>query len=376
MKLTTFNQQSSTELSTPSGYSEDRSELSETLNQFINELRPQHVRALTNKPLTPEETQDVLRHSQRFLADMEKSQAGLSDSTWYRLQSKWNLFVKYCDNQGVAPLPVSMSALEDFIMYRLETVAIGTVRGDAWAIDAIHHAAGFQKPCSDVAIQNLFTRKKSLNAADEVRQRQATSLTKEDLIAISEAYAGSDKTRDLRDLAAINLSFSCLLRCSELRRVKVRHINLESKTLEIPYTKVNKSGEPEYAPISDFTLKCIRNYCRSAGIDLLATDNQYLFRSVNRHNKVDVTKMRAISYETVKRMYLRAFDLCKTEGETRRPFTSHSCRVGACQELWKQGVELTKILSLGRWSTTEIAYRYGRAYSQTNQVTNDVLSPF
>ena len=354
----------------------DSAVLSKLLSFNAEDIRPKHLRSITQNPLNDDEIDSLSPFAKRFLEEFESTKGGLRDRAWARLQYSWDTFLSYCEKRNIRALPVKAPELYQYLVYRLETLTISTVHADIWAIDSIHHNAGYPKPCEDEFIKNLLKRKRVSNAVDEVRQRQATGLIKQDLAKLSSVYGVSEKLLDKRDLAIIALSYSCLLRCSELQRIKVRHVNTIKSTLEIPYTKTNVSGEPDYAPITSFAMESLRQYCDAAKIDLDSDSDEVLFRAANKHNQLQTAKHKSLAYRTVLNVYLRAFDVCKEPDDKRTPFTTHSCRVGACQMLWESEMELTTILKLGRWSSSEIAYRYGRGFIVENDKIDDVLNPF
>lgn len=341
-------------------------------------IRPSHLREFTAKPLTEAQIQSILPLAHKFLEEAEYVQGGMRETSWRKLKGRWELFVDYSLKQNTRPLPASLSSIKKFIEERLQEVSVVTVKSDIWAIDSMHHFAGFPKPCQDHLIKSIINRKQNTNAMREIVQNQATPLTRQDLGLLKSAYFESNNISEVRDLAMIALCFSCLLRSSELRPIKLKHINTESRTLEIPYSKTNNSGVSDFAPINDFAMNALFRYVEMADIDLDALESQeeYLFRRVNRFGTLNKKKFTKISYQVVRDAFSKGFEVCKdAKPKNTSPFSSHSCRVGACQELWKNNVDIAEIMKMGRWSTTETAYRYGRGFTQKHTTTNSILNP-
>lgn len=344
--------------------------------EFMNEIRPHHLREITKRVLTPKQKRIARKISLKFQDELKMHQGGLTDSSWAKLMSKWKIFTDYCMDNNYDSIPVEHEHLMRFIRIRAEKNNRNTVKGDVWAINYMHHSSGFTKPCSDESINALIKKYANQEAENSVLIKQATPFGLEDWVLIRNQYRHSSNIKELRDLAIIGVTFSCLLRFSELSRIKVGHIDFKTNQLLIPFSKTNKSSRPDYATIHADVINDIKDYMNKAGI-CESEKNAPLFIQVNKHNKPLVNKSGndriAVTYSVCRKMYAKLFDLCEINHPDSASFTTHSPRVGAAQRMWMKGTPVSKILKQGRWKTTEIASRYGQGYIMDNDVVNNDL---
>ena len=339
-----------------------------------DDLRPEHLRMLTMLPSSAAaNTPEVQRQVKRFLQELEQTQAGLRNRSWDKLESRWGVFVTFCFRHNEQPLPVKHDVLMRYLSERGALVHRNTLKGDLWAINTIHFNAGFNKPCDDPAVKALVKRLSDRQVENGTGIKQATALTLGDLKEIADAYTSSSNLRDIRDLAILGAAFSCLLRGSELSRVKLGHIDFSKSKLTIPFTKTNHSGTPDVAPISNIALDWIKRYLKAANFDLSDKD-QFVFRRLTPRSTLHRDKRSHIGKDALSQCYKRAFQLVELNHIGESPFSTHSTRVGSCQALWAAGVELGEIMKLGRWSTESIAYQYGRGFEPNTDTVNSVLS--
>lgn len=337
-------------------------------------LRPAQLRMLTMLPTTAAaNTPEVQRQAKRFLEELEQTRGGLRSRSWDKLESRWGLFVTFCFRFGEQPLPVKHEVLMSYLSERGALVHRNTLKGDLWAINTIHFNAGFSKPCDDPAVKALVKTISDEQVEAGTGIKQATPITLDDLRVISEAYEHSSSLQDIRDLAILGTAFSCLLRGSELRRIKLGHIDFTRAKLTIPFTKTNHSGAPDIAPISKMALRWIEKYLKSANFDLNDKE-QFVFRRLTPRHTLHRDKSAYIGKDALSRCYKRAYELVELNHIGETPFSTHSTRVGSCQALWAAGVELGEIMKLGRWSTEAIAYQYGRGFEPNTETVNSILS--
>lgn len=343
-------------------------DFSDQLNRYI---RPHHLHAITSGLMTDEERNLVNAHSLKFLHELFENKAGLSDRSWQKFVSLWCTFDSFCRDLNEPSIPVAHDVLMRFLKMRSITCHSNTLKGDAWCIDLIHHHLGHQKPCGDVGVKSFLKRKKKSAVVNGETIDQATSLTLNDLNKLESLLGESDQVIDQRDLAMISLTFSCLLRYSEMQNIKIGDIDFKRRTVRIPFSKTNKSGTAEYAPFSKQTLVAIERYMDVARLHKSNVE-EFLFRPVSRFNKLLKGK-RSISYQAASAAYKRVFEYCCDSHTNEKPFSTHSPRVGACQHYWASGISLSTIMKAGRWTTVETANRYGSGYRMDHNAVDNIL---
>lgn len=339
-----------------------------------DDLRPEQLRMLTMLPTANViESPEVQKQVKKFLTELEQTRGGLRDKSWEKLESKWALFVSFCFRHNQQPLPVKHDILMQYLSERSVLVHRNTLKSDVWAINTIHFNAGFSKPCNDPAVKALIKNVSEKQVQQGTGIKQATPLTLDDLKLLSSVYSKSNCLRDTRDLAMIGMAFSCLLRGSELSRIKLGHVDFTRSKLTIPFTKTNHSGINDVAPISKMALDWLKRFLSLANFDL-SDKEQFVFRRMTPKMTLHRDRREHIGKDALSSCYKRAFEVAQSNHVNEPAFSTHSTRVGSCQALWSAGVELGEIMKLGRWSTESIAYQYGRGFEPNTDTVNDVLS--
>lgn len=338
--------------------------------ELNSSVRPDQIRSLGLLPEQIQNSPELFAHSQRFLEEFQEVRGGLRDSSWHELQSKWAQFFNYCITSGKSPLPAAHDDVFEYIKLRSQVLHRSTLKRDMWAINRIHHASGFKEPCKDQVIKDFVKRVSEEQAANGLFITQAEPLLRTDLDEISEKYRSIGTTMALRDRAILGLMFSCLLRSSELRNVKYKHLNLDAKQLLIPISKTNHSGEPDIAPISKNACLWITEYLSVAGI---FKPEDYIFRGLSKYGSIFKSGKKQMSHDALVEVFSRAFEVVQYRKKNRRSFSCHSTRVGCCQALWEAGFKLERIMLLGRWSTQEMAYRYGRGFKVDGEGLDSIM---
>ncbi|QQM89222.1 hypothetical protein JIK52_31410 (plasmid) [Klebsiella variicola] len=85
-----------------------------------------------------------------------------------------------------------------------------------------------------------------------------------------------------------------------------------------------------------------------------------LFAGINPEG-CSVKRVRHLGYSTVLRIFTRASTVLAVEELGIPPFTAHSCRVGAAQDLAASGENALKIMMSGRWKSEVMVMKYCRS---------------
>lgn len=342
-----------------------------TQHTKINQLRPHQLRELTKLPLSDTDSEIAQQLSKKFLAELEETRGGLSDSSWRKLTNRWFIFVKYCTENNLEYLPTDFETVLGFLKFRGGSLHRNSMKGDVWAINFIHFHAGYPKPCADISISALLKKHALEEVENGIEIKQATPLTLQDLREINQHFKATQSVIEARNVAIVNLTYCCLLRFSEMHKVKVEHIDFRRKRLKIPSSKTNKSGKPEFAPLNNSVIEKIQSYMQLAGMNIHQADT-YLFKPGTKYNKL-MKGNRALSYNSGLNIYKAMFDICKHNHPFDPCFTTHSPRVGACQYYWENGFSVQDILKIGRWSNIETAHRYGHGYELNGDIVDDIM---
>lgn len=151
--------------------------------------------------------------------------------------------------------------------------------------------------------------------------------------------------------ALISVGFDSMMRCSELVRIEMDHLNYHddgSGSVFVPFHKTDQHGKGGYRYLSKTSVGLIREWCSMTGIN-----QGLLFRSVKNGNSV----LSAMHKDRVAAIYKYAAQKC---GLVAKDISAHSTRVGAAQELLVNGATLPGLMVAGDWTSPEMPVRYSK----------------
>ena len=185
--------------------------------------------------------------------------------------------------------------------------------------------------------------------------RQANALTLQHLIKLDEILTKDATLRGHRDMAIYYIMFECVLKRSHLKNLLLKDVvNIDNQWC------VN---------LEERTYKLSPNACSalSLWIQYLNGSQGYLFRRIDKHNNIG---MHQLDDSSIYRILRRASDLLGLANAHR--FTGQSARVGATQELKKQGYNIKDIQDFGRWLSPAMPAQY----LQMKTVADDEMTKF
>jgi integrase len=180
-------------------------------------------------------------------------------------------------------------------------------------------------------------------------QRQAEPIRLNLINAVFETL--TDSLRDTLTKTLMSVGFDSMLRCSELARIELDHLNYHddgSGSVYVGWHKSDQKAEGGYRYLSAVSIKLIHEWCHKAGID-----DGLLFRSISKHN----TLLPAMCKDRIAKIYKLAAKRCGIESAG---ISSHSTRVGAAQELLENGVSMPALMVAGDWKSPSMPVRYAK----------------
>lgn len=310
-----------------------------------------------------EDSPEVQEAMRRFLERFKSTSGRFSKNTWRQLESSWSLFVKWCDSNSLIPLPAEPETVNRYLSHRGMTVHRNSLKVDLWAIGRVHRAAGCPNPAADSQVADsaaAISRRKVEEEEEGVSQ--ASAMRETHLDELLTMWRKSPSLTARRDLALLTLAYETMLREAELARVKLKHIAMQpdgGAILTIPITKTNHSGEPEKVALSRQCMMLIVEYLELAGRELDAYSDAALLGSVSRFGKA-LKRGAPLTTKTIERVFARAHKALGLDKLGVRPWSGHSARVGAAQDLAADGYNALQIMKAGRWSSEVMVMRYCR----------------
>jgi integrase len=312
-----------------------------------------------------------------LLKDFENDADDISPNTWASIVNNWRIFDEWCKKTGVNALPASVPTFINFLDDKAKMYKPNSLQVYRWAVHTMHLAAGLPSPTEAVKVKFKMKGIKAKKAASGEMTTQATAFREIHLNALDELMGASDKLIDLRDLALMTMAYETLLRESELARIEFKHIDYQSDgraVIMIPFTKTNQSGENDTAMISSKALTILDKYMSMAGLDESEISEKYndegnaqpnyIFKKLLKSGKLDTNFYTPLSGYSIDKIFNKAHKLLKLHKysliRNSKPWSGHSARVGACQDLLAAGYSPLEVQQSGRWSSIDMVYRYGR----------------
>ncbi|AUR86362.1 integrase/recombinase [Vibrio phage 1.084.O._10N.261.49.F5] len=288
-----------------------------------------------------------------------------SENTCKALKQAWNLFEGDCMSKGVKSLPASSETVVEYLKSRSNSSHRNTLKSDFWAIGKVHELNSLPSPTETLKVKKCLKGLVKTKVMKEEVIKQADAANWEDIREKIVELNKSDRVLDVRNASILALSYAGLLRSSELSGVKIKHLNLdhENPYVILPYTKTNKTGVADQVSIPAIVAQMIKKYL-SLRKEVM-TEEEYLFNPVTRHNSTTKHKTE-LSYRAI-------LDIYKNIEVKGKSLSTHSCRVGAAQDMWKVGVESNKIVKLGRWSNEARAAQYACGYNQDSTTMTEMM---
>jgi len=261
-----------------------------------------------------------------------------SSSSSLAMTSDWNRFISFCDAKHVQALPSSITAIRMFLEHEAKERKFSSIRRYSITIGNIHIFHNYPSPTSHRQIKFTLSQLRQLKSGDS---RQANALTVIHLYLLDELLIKENSLRAQRDLAIYYLMFECALKRSELKNLQIS----DTAILKNKYTVNINENTYKLTNNASNALKTWVNYLLGSG--------GFLFRRIDKHNNIGVHQL---DDSSIYRILRRASDLLGLDNNHR--FTGQSARVGATQELEKQGYSIKDIQDFGRWLSPAMPAQY------------------
>ncbi len=164
------------------------------------------------------------------------------------------------------------------------------------------------------------------------------------------------------------------MRESELSRLLVSDLYLNEDgipTMEVAYTKTDKSGEPIIKQISFDAWQLLQGYIEKAGL----TDEQLLFTGIHHKTNRPVQQSKPLTGNTIDIMFQQAHAYLKKRMPVPpKAWSGHSARVGAAQELLARGYSTAQIQQAGGWKSPVMVLLYGKEIASSESAMAMMMS--
>ncbi|MGY5618816.1 tyrosine-type recombinase/integrase [Vibrio cincinnatiensis] len=306
------------------------------------------------------------------LKSFDEDRGGYSINTLRMLSfvvGKWD---KYCKNASVYSFPISEHIFLNWLKeLKLNLdIKINTLKQYRAQISLFLNIMGAQDVTKKPIVKNFFN---SL-AKDEVEltgsqliELQAKPFRKHHLTSLMSIWSNEQNVIQYRDLTVLTVAYGTMLREAEIGAIRKKHIKILTNgdvNIERVTSKTSINPEPKRltGKFSFILRRYLELYCHSLD------DDNYIFSWLTKNGLRPVEyRETPMSGMTIDRIYRRAHDalgeMC--DGVTfgavqRKKWSGHSSRVGALQDGYLAGMNLTQLIQLGDWKSNEMVLRYLR----------------
>ena len=291
------------------------------------------------------DTRTLFEHDWR--KEFKRLDGAYAPSTMRSYYSDVQAFVDWCNWAQCPPFPASVATVSEFIEEQGKTKAASTVRRRLYAIRKIHRLLRLPDPTYDEEI-NLSLRR--VRRTKLVRPKQAKGLTQNYL---ERFIAGEPNSPwGLRNKAMMSLGYELLSRRSELVALRTKDVEFRpDSTLRvlIRRSKSDPFGEGRLAFTSQRTAGLVKDWLEWRGPHI-----EFLFCPIYHQKAIN----RDLSTTSVKCMIKSAAKRDGLNSSIVDEFSGHSLRVGAAQDLLRNGFDTAAIMRAGGWKSVNTLSRY------------------
>lgn len=303
--------------------------------------------------------QALVRTEETALASVElveKARAYIEDSqaanTRRAYRSDWSDFTAWCEARGVSALPASPETLTLYLTDRAETCKPSTLQRRLVAINLAHRTADCSSPTTAAPVREAW---KGIQRKHGTAQEGKAAVLTPDLKTMLGTF---DRNTLLgkRDAALLLVGFAGAFRRSELVGLNREDVafSLEGVTVTLRRSKTDQEGEGQKVAIphgqpATCPVRALQAWISAANVTVGP-----LFRSVNRHGQVQVSRLsdKAVSL-VVKRC-------AEAAGLDPAQYAGHSLRAGLVTSAAVAGVSERSIMKQTRHRSERMVRKYIR----------------
>ncbi|MCG9690794.1 tyrosine-type recombinase/integrase [Vibrio sp. Isolate22] len=262
------------------------------------------------------------------------------------IYSDWNRYHAFCAKFRINTLPASITAVRRFLETESSNRKFASLKRYTATLSLLHTVFNFPNPIKHRQVRFTLLHLQAQMAGDA---KQTNAMTSSHLSQLNTLLAHDKATlKEIRDIAIYNVMFECVLKRSELKSLSSGDVESVDGVYEIAI----KDSRYKLSPVASSSLERWLSY---TGLEGELT----LFRAIDKHENIS---LQPLDDSSIYRILRRASDLLGLA--ENHHFSGNSIRVGAAQELSKQGLKIREIQDFGRWLSPAMPAQYV-GYSST-----------
>ena len=284
---------------------------------------------------------------------LQRIEGAYAPATIRAFKADFNTFIAYCEEHQTTPLlahPATVSSYIDHLSSGKFTSAY--IRRILVSISTIHKLNRLEDPTKDCDVQLAMRR---MHRKLGRSSKQVAGINKD---TMNKMLQSTDNTlRGIRDKALLLVAYDTLCRRGEIVNLLAEDIKVaQSKcgfnnpiSIKLRKSKTDQNGQGKWLHISEQASLALQEWLTSANIY-----EGLIFRGIDKGNKVS----KKLGCGQIARIYKRLAKKANLDEASIKAISGHSMRVGAAQDLLREGVSLANIMNRGRWSKTDTVMRY------------------
>ena len=284
---------------------------------------------------------------------LQRIEGAYAPATIRAFKADFNTFITYCIEHHTNAIPANPSVVSHYIDHLSNcTFTSAYIRRIIVSISSVHKLNRFEDPTKDSDVQ-LAIRKMHRKLGRS--SKQVAGITRKILEKMMDAT--ENDLRGIRDRALMLVAYDTLCRRSELVDLLVEDIRRGSTekaagvrlSIKLRKSKTDQNSLGRWLHLTDQASRALEQWLVASRIQLGP-----IFRGINRGNAI----AEKIGSGQIARIYKRMAVKADLDCDTIKNISGHSMRVGAAQDLLREGASLPVIMNRGRWSKTDTVMRY------------------
>ncbi|MFA0412054.1 tyrosine-type recombinase/integrase, partial [Vibrio splendidus] len=207
-------------------------------------------------------------------------------------------------------------------------------------LSLLHTVLSFANPIKHRQVRFALLHLQAQMAGDA---KQTNAMTSAHLTELNTLLSNEKSSlKEIRDIAIYNVMFECALKRSELKALSIGNVECVENDYQITVKD------------SAYRLSQVASAALQRWFTFTGTQEELpVFRAIDKHENIS---LQPLDDSSIYRILRSASDLLQLAENYH--FSGNSIRVGAAQELSKQGLKVREIQDFGRWLSPAMPAQY------------------
>jgi site-specific recombinase XerD len=284
---------------------------------------------------------------------LQKIEGAYAPATIRAFKADFNTFIIYCEENQSDSLPTHPTIVSNYIdILSNGKFTSAYIRRILVSISTIHKLNRYEDPTKDCDVQLAMRR---MHRKLGRSSKQVMGINRG---ALNEMLKSTDDSlHGIRDRALLLVAYDTLCRRSEMVDLLVDDIKFNPSdnekdkliSMKLRKSKTDQNSQGKWLRLSLSATVAVEDWLAKSGIH-----SGPIFRGINRANQISEN----LGAGQIARIYKKLAKKANLDCATIKNISGHSMRVGAAQDLAKEGASMPVIMNRGRWSKTDTVMRY------------------